>query len=103
MILQETIFFLQIPVDIFYDDHKTSQEIKGLFAQAETHDLPMPKENSLKELPLTDLEHEDFITSIVSPGNILEYRVYKPAPHIITVMANPNPAAAQIIPGPYIE
>ena len=51
------------------------------------------------------MEHKEFLTSIVSPGNIgniLEYTVYKPAPQIITVMANPNSAAAQIIPGPYI-
>ena len=67
---------------------------------AEAHDLP--EENLYKELPLTSLEDEEFITSIVSSGNILEYTVYKPAPQIITVMANPNPAVAQIIARLYI-
>ena len=67
-ILKETIFFLQILVDTFYDNHKTCKEIKGLFALAEV-DEP-PQENPLKELPLTDLEHKEFLTSIVSPGNI---------------------------------
>ena len=65
LILQEAIVFLQIPVDVFYDDHKTSKIIKGVFAQVEANDPP--EENPLKELPLIDLEHEDFITSIASP------------------------------------
>ena len=99
LILKETIFFLQSPVDTFYDQHKTHHEMEGLFTLAEAHDLA--EENSLKELPLTNLEHEELITSIVSPGNMFEYTVYKPGSQI-RVMANPNPAAAQIIPGPYI-